>query len=517
MRQVRKLPCCVVLMALGTVAPTPMSAQKVPADSFLESASKSTLSSLRVALRLADEKPFTGQAYVRVVPDGGYELLGIPGDKSGEFDFFGVPPGKYSVEALAQGFVAVRLHAEVDGTAGQQTLQVLLEPGEGMKEVATRAKEVGSKKIAELEPASLAAPEPATDIGPWNARGLEDTVPPVDSHVSCPTEEVLRGAGERMTEFVGVLEKFAAVEHVEHFPIDKTGSRKDPETRRFSYVVTVSQNQLGTFLLDEYRNGHDSPEEFPDHIATHGLPAMALIFHPVLAGDFNFTCEGLGKWGGRPIWQVHFAQREDRRVRIRSYVVNGNAFAVYLEGRAWIDPNTYEVIRLESELAKPVIPIELTKERLTISYAPVKFASAGQELWLPREAEMYVEQKGKRYYRRHTFSDFTLFSVDTETTWQAPRGSYTFTNLTDHEVQGEFTVTPAEGAKGKTVTIRVTVPARGRVVKIVGHGKDVNLSAGAVGWAKFVYSGDQGEVQVDANLAKETMLDVVPEKAEDRN
>jgi hypothetical protein len=167
---------------------------------------------------------------------------------------------------------------------------------------------------------------------------------------------------------------------------------------------------------------------------------------------------------------------------------------------------------MESELAKPVLPIALTKERLAISYAPVRFPSERQQLWLPREAEMYVEQKGRRYYRRHTFSDFKLFTVATEETWQPPKGSYTFINLTDHDVQGEFTVVPEEGAKGKTVTMVVKVPARGRVVKIVGRGKDVNLSTTAVGWAKFVYRGDDGEIKVEANLAKETLLDVVPEK-----
>jgi hypothetical protein len=27
-----------------------------------------------------------------------------------------------------------------------------------------------------------------------------------------------------------------------------------------------------------------------------GLPAMALIFHPLFASDFKFVCEGMGQW-----------------------------------------------------------------------------------------------------------------------------------------------------------------------------------------------------------------------------
>lgn len=514
MLQVRIWFLLLVPVALAAATPAAACAQQLAAsNSLLAPAVKPALGSLRISLRQKDDTPFTGRSFVRVVPDGGFELLGVPGDLKGDFDFFAVPPGKYSIEAIGQGMISVRLHTEVEAGGGQQTVPVVLEPGEGMKEVSTPVHENVDKEVAEVEPAVEAAPDPSMDIGPWRPHELEESVPPVDPHTGCPVEDVLHGAGQRMIEFVTGLEKFAATEHVEHFPIDKTGTRKDPEQRQFSYVVTVSQNRLGTFLLDEYRNNHDSPEDFPEHIATHGLPAMALIFHPVLASDFDFKCEGLGQWGGKPVWQVHFAQREDRRVRIRSYVVNGNSYPVYLEGRAWIDPKNFEVIRMESELAKPVAPIELSKERLAISYAPVHFPAERQVLWLPREAEMYVEQKRRRYYRRHTFSDFKLFTVATEQTWQAPKGSYTFTNLTDHDVEGQFTVAPEEGAKGKTVIMKVKVPARGRVVKIVGHGKDVNLSATSVGWAKFVYLGDDGEVQVQANLGKETLLDVVPEKS----
>jgi len=31
---------------------------------------------------------------------------------------------------------------------------------------------------------------------------------------------------------------------------------------------------------------------------------MALLFHPALASDFEFRCEGLGQWAGRPAWIV---------------------------------------------------------------------------------------------------------------------------------------------------------------------------------------------------------------------
>ncbi len=178
-----------------------------------------------------------------------------------------------------------------------------------------------------------------------------------------------------MTEFVANLEKFSATEQVEHFKINAAGLRGSPDVRSFDYVVLVSRNRWGLFQLDEYRNGSVDPAQFPAGIATVGLPAMALIFHPILASDFDFKCEGLGQSGGRAAWQIHFAQRPDRPSRIRQYIIQKNSYPVPIKGRAWIDPGTDQVVRLDSELIKPIPEIALAKERLSIEYGSVEFHS----------------------------------------------------------------------------------------------------------------------------------------------
>ena len=339
---------------------------------------------------------------------------------------------------------------------------------------------------------------------------LEAVVPPVDASVACPTDKVLQGVGKRMEEFTSNLERFAARELVQHYVVSGEKLKGAPDSRRFDYVVTVSQNRVGTFLLEEYRNGLAGPDQFPAHVATLGLPAMALLFHPQLATDFNFVCEGLGEWGGRPAWQVHFAQRDDRPVRMRAYVVNGKVFDVRMDGRAWIDPGNFQVIRMESELLAPIPQIELTAEHIAIEYEQVQFRTQKIQIWLPRQGELYVERRGHRYYRKHTFSDFQVFNVDTSQNIQAPKESYSFTNTSDRDIAGVLTVVPLTGATDKPITLKFTVPAGGRVYKVVGPGKDVNLPVAEVRSATFAHDGGDGSIKVDANLARDTTLDVIP-------
>ena len=183
-----------------------------------------------------------------------------------------------------------------------------------LSEAPVASPEVKSVPAAMAE-AHLRSPPASTRgaaVVSWIPPSLDADVPSVDPTVACPLPDILKMTGQRMTEFVANLEKFSATEQIEHFKINAAGLRGSPDVRSFDYVVLVSRNHWGLFQLDEYRNGSVDPAQFPAGIATVGLPAMALIFHPILASDFDFKCEGLGQSGGRAAWQIHFAQRPDR-------------------------------------------------------------------------------------------------------------------------------------------------------------------------------------------------------------
>jgi len=316
-----------------------------------------------------------------------------------------------------------------------------------------------------------------------------------------------------MKELVDNLQKFSATEKVEHFNVDAAGSRGKPEDRTFDYVVIITQSGSGVFNLDEYRNGSFDPAQFPAQIATTGLSAMALIFHPSIVSDFNLTCEGLGQWDGHSAWQIHFAQRADRANRIRQYVVGKTPYPVPLKGRVWIDAGTFQIRRLETQLIKPIAEIALVEEYMAIDYGRVRFHTHDEELWLPLDAEAYWERHGHRFYRRHAFSDFKVFAVDSAEQINAPKESYCFKNATDRDIDGILTVSPISGVSAKVVSLQFTVPSGRSVCKLVGPGKDVSMSAAEVGSAVFRHNGSDGSITADANLVQASTLDLVAEGA----
>jgi hypothetical protein len=154
--------------------------------------------------------------------------------------------------------------------------------------------------------------------------------------------------------------------------------------------------------------------------------------------------------------------------------------------------------------------IDLAYEHLSIEYGEVQFHSHTVQLWLPKTAELYWERHGHRYYRRHDFSDFKVFAVDTHQNQNLPKGSYHFTNTSGQDVTGVLTITPIASSNLSPVKVTFIIPAGGSVLKSLGPGKDVAIPGEMVESARYVYEGPEGSVSVDANLPTESTLEVIP-------
>ena len=452
---------------------------------------------LTVSLKLQDDSPFAGVANLRVTSAEGKEVSGAPSGADGETVYADIPPGKYTVEANAPGFFPVRQETQI-------------EPGNRIHQVFLIMKPMPVPAAAEPFVPATALTGKAKQIA-WVPPDIDAVVPNVEKGVECPLPQVVSGVGQRMKELVDNLQKFDATEHMENFVVDSKGLRGKADERTFDYIVNVKVSEGQLAGLEEYRNSSLDPKLFPDKFATTGLPTMALAFHPAIVSEFNLTCEGLGQWDGHPAWQVHFVQRPDRPNRLRSYMIEGADYPVALKGRVWIDAANFQIRHFESELINPVDEIGLTQERITINYGPVEFRGRTEQLWLPLFAELYWERGARRLYRRHTYSDFKLFEVASNQVIEDPEGSYCFMNTSDHDVAGILIVSPIPGGSAQAASVRFTIPAGQSVCKLIGPGKDVNMAVDAIGSATFMHNGRAGSIKANANLVKESALDLVPE------
>lgn len=161
--------------------------------------------------------------------------------------------------------------------------------------------EAGSLTAEELSistSAATALPLPSS----WLPPDVDERVPPVERGARCALDDVIQKAGKQAQVFVKNVERFTASEFLKHEAIDKWGIAGSPETRKFDYVVGIEELRPGFLGVDEYRSNRGSASEFPGGVATNGLPALVLIFHPYNAVNFEMSCEGLARWNGKPAW-----------------------------------------------------------------------------------------------------------------------------------------------------------------------------------------------------------------------
>jgi tetratricopeptide (TPR) repeat protein len=281
---------------------------------------------------------------------------------------------------------------------------------EKLKNPATNGS-VAAGEMSVVSNAEDALPVPSN----WLPPDVDASVPAVEPSVSCNVDDVVQKAGAQLVELAKDVDRFSATETLVHEAIDKYGMPSSPEKRIFSYVASIQEVNHHFLNVEEYRIDKDGGQaDFPSGVATNGLPALVLIFHPFNAPNFTMSCEGLARLSTGLAWQVHFKQRPDKPNVIKRYRigVDGPSYPVALKGRVWISSDTYQIVRLETDLVAPVKEIRLAADRADIEYGPVKFAKGNVSMWLPRSADVYYDWKGKRIHRRHSFSNYMLFAVD---------------------------------------------------------------------------------------------------------
>lgn len=271
--------------------------------------------------------------------------------------------------------------------------------------------ELASLPVGSLPNLALAPPSEQ----PWAPADIDEVEYPVEDNPPCQLDKVLTQAGRRMRAQMQNFEKFTATEHIEHQEIDRYGRSGPPKSRDFSYIVFVRQYKGDSFFLEEERSSSSHDDSFPTNIATIGLNSLGVsVLQPAERQNLNYRCEGLASVRGQAAWQIRFEEKPGATEPIREWrLSNGKLFTIPIKGRVWVSAGSFDLLRIQTDLKAPVDGLGLTRDHLTVDYGPVRFRSANTNLWLPWNAEMFMELRGHRYHHSHSLSDYMLFEVDT--------------------------------------------------------------------------------------------------------
>lgn len=278
-----------------------------------------------------------------------------------------------------------------------------------------------------MTPASLAAQQSGEVEKKLKNRSLSWSPPALNSPVHslaasppCELEKVLKEAATRESEQVANLQNFTAREKIEYRTSDIENTVRDSGSESFDYIVVFQQSAAGV-VFEEKRNPRHGSGLSALAAQDMGLPEMVLIFLPNLQADYEMSCEGAVEWHGQPSWVVHFQQRKDRPSRTYSFRVDNVVYPAKLRGRAWVASDTGEVIHMETGLMEGVSAVRVRNSYLSIDYAPVQFQTQAVKIWLPKLVDSFHDFGDHRTIVYHTYTDFLLFSVQTDQKIEKPK------------------------------------------------------------------------------------------------
>jgi hypothetical protein len=236
---------------------------------------------------------------------------------------------------------------------------------------------------------------------------------------------ILFQVGESVDRFFSDFPKTGAKERVRMERLGNSGIVEESNERSFNYLFEL-RRERNEFNVEEFRtdnNGRPLPRERLAGFSylTSGYAASCIFFHPRFQPVSRFRY--LGKQGSGPkAYVVAFAQKPEMGVSMSNFQVEGRPpEMLFLQGLAWIAPDTFQIVQLRTDLLAPRIDIGLTRQTSQIWFSEVRFVSPSQSFWLPREVIVTAESMGKKFRNRHRYTEYTLFVVESLDKLEAPR------------------------------------------------------------------------------------------------
>lgn len=156
------------------------------------------------------------------------------------------------------------------------------------------------------------------------------------------------------------------------------------------HYLCVLNSRPGDPGFTEYRQSAGGEEASAgtlreSYMLTSGFASAALIFHPSFQCGSEFQFLGNQKLGGRETYVIAFAQIPVKAKLVGDFKIGNSSAPTFVQGLAWIDAQNDQILRLRTDLLKPLAEVRLAQETTQIDYHDVYIKNLSEGFWLPRD------------------------------------------------------------------------------------------------------------------------------------
>ena len=188
------------------------------------------------------------------------------------------------------------------------------------------------------------------------------------------------------------------------------------ERQKFRYII-VPWPVGDVPAFEEYRTDlHGNPVDASNlrgfSMTSAKYASTCLYFSPTDQHDERFRYFGIQTLRDRECHVVGFAQQPVKARRIDRFHSQGATFGLLCQGLAWIDPESFQILRITSWLLAPRTDIGLSSLTSTVDFYPVQPSGSERVLWLPRDVTVMLVSRGAKVRNTHRYSNYKLFRVE---------------------------------------------------------------------------------------------------------
>lgn len=241
---------------------------------------------------------------------------------------------------------------------------------------------------------------------------------------------ILKHVAESVSSFVANSLNTTALETIDQtltFGIFVARGQTISRSERFHYLMVVgAPNPGGLPKLEEYRTGmHGGSEDYlkgsSGFYATKGFASMPLVFSQPNHTRSAFRYLGTELVGKSPTLVVGFSNYPDLDAGFGTFIDEGVTLSLLIQGVAWIDPVTYQIERMRTDLLAPQPAVGLDGLTTEAQFRPINFRKRAAPLWLPTDVKVTMHLKKATYINRHRYKNYELFQVDTHQDLDTPK------------------------------------------------------------------------------------------------
>lgn len=232
---------------------------------------------------------------------------------------------------------------------------------------------------------------------------------------STGTSEAIALAQKQIGQYLQQLGDLDCTETVTQEKLAENGHVLSSERDTFDYLIMMGGDE-NDFQLNESRL--ESPGTHHKLVATpmlvtNGIATVFLVFHPYYRDGFTFSTGAPEMVNGAPAIPIHFVHIPGRRSPA-VLALRGRDYPLDLEGTAWLDEATKQVVKVDAGLERDMSDIGLRSLTIDVVYKVESVSGRKSQIALPEIATVDVVTPKQHWRNTHAFGGYKSFSTGAE-------------------------------------------------------------------------------------------------------